>query len=286
LTPSFFAGADRALASLAGELGVPAVAPVTLRAEESSPVNRHVFYLWSGIEGQARALARFAARGDPVRVAVVAPTDGRLDDTAAAIAAELGPEVEIDRIQLGGQLADESRNAAAALAADGAVDLFLLDTGPSGLAFLAAAEQADWRPRVLVPGSLAGRGLLQAAGDIEGPLLLAYPTLPDDRRGDAAQDLRRLSAQLSLPPGSETLVVPVFAGVRLLVEGLERSGRELSRERLIGALEGLYDHPTWLTPALTYGPNRRVGARGAYVVAIRGGDSPSAASREWVPIGR
>jgi hypothetical protein len=42
----------------------------------------------------------------------------------------------------------------------------------------------------------------------------------------------------------------------------------VSREKLIQALEGLYQYPTELTPAITYGPNRRIGAMGAYVVQI------------------
>jgi len=37
---------------------------------------------------------------------------------------------------------------------------------------------------------------------------------------------------------------------------------------LIGALEGLHEYSTGLTQAITYGPNRRVGATGAYIVAI------------------
>ena len=51
------------------------------------------------------------------------------------------------------------------------------------------------------------------------------------------------------------------------MEALERAGRGLSRERLIASLEGLYRYPGAYTPALTYGPNRRIGALGAYVVA-------------------
>jgi TATA-binding protein-associated factor Taf7 len=37
---------------------------------------------------------------------------------------------------------------------------------------------------------------------------------------------------------------------------------------LVDALEALYQYETGLTPPLTYGPNRRVGARGAHLVAV------------------
>ena len=39
-------------------------------------------------------------------------------------------------------------------------------------------------------------------------------------------------------------------------------------EQLVTALEGLYDYETGLAPRLTFGPNRRVGAAGAYIVRI------------------
>ena len=70
-------------------------------------------------------------------------------------------------------------------------------------------------------------------------------------------DPRHLSAQLT-----------AYGAAQVLVEGLKRAGKSLSRTKLISALEGLYAFEPGLTPPLTYGPNRRVGARGAYIVAV------------------
>jgi hypothetical protein len=42
----------------------------------------------------------------------------------------------------------------------------------------------------------------------------------------------------------------------------------VSREKLITTLEGLYNFDTKMTPRVTYGPNRRKGAAGAYIVEI------------------
>ena len=53
-----------------------------------------------------------------------------------------------------------------------------------------------------------------------------------------------------------------------LAEGLKRAGQDLSREKLITALEGLYEFNTGVTPPLTYGPNRRIGAAGAHIVSV------------------
>jgi hypothetical protein len=55
---------------------------------------------------------------------------------------------------------------------------------------------------------------------------------------------------------------------KILIEALKRVGKDLSREKLIQALEELHQYPTGLTQPISYGPNRRVGATGAYIVTI------------------
>jgi hypothetical protein len=65
----------------------------------------------------------------------------------------------------------------------------------------------------------------------------------------------------------------------LFVEGLRRAGRDLSRTRLVEGIEKLYGFETGVTPPLTYGPNRRVGALGAHIVVVDFGN------RQYVPLG-
>jgi hypothetical protein len=62
--------------------------------------------------------------------------------------------------------------------------------------------------------------------------------------------------------------IAAYAAAKLMVEGLRRAGRKLDRFSLVEGLEALYAFETGLTPPLTYGPNRRIGALGAHVVAV------------------
>jgi ABC-type branched-subunit amino acid transport system substrate-binding protein len=82
------------------------------------------------------------------------------------------------------------------------------------------------------------------------------------------KEFAALAEKYKLP--SHHLATQMFAycAAKTLVEALKRAGRDLSRDKLIQSLEGLYEYPTGLTPALTFGPNRRIGAMGAYVVTI------------------
>ncbi|HTG95471.1 MAG TPA: hypothetical protein VL866_22925 [Pyrinomonadaceae bacterium] len=67
---------------------------------------------------------------------------------------------------------------------------------------------------------------------------------------------------------------------KVFVEGLKRAGKDLSRERLIAAVEGLNEYETGFSPLITFGPNRRVGAAGAYIVSIEA--DGNAVSTGWI----
>jgi hypothetical protein len=56
----------------------------------------------------------------------------------------------------------------------------------------------------------------------------------------------------------------------------------LSREKLVTSLEGLYDFETGLTPRITFGPNRRVGAAGAYIITVDTKQKQFVPTGEWV----
>ena len=72
-----------------------------------------------------------------------------------------------------------------------------------------------------------------------------------------------------------------LAAVKLLVEGLRGAGHTLDRERLVEAIEALYRYETGLTPPLTYGPNRRIGALGAHVMVVDIANKTTRPVGEW-----
>jgi hypothetical protein len=60
---------------------------------------------------------------------------------------------------------------------------------------------------------------------------------------------------------------------------LRKAGRDLSRVRLVEGLESLYAFDTGVTPKLSYGPNRRIGALGAHIVTV------DLANKTYKPVG-
>ena len=78
----------------------------------------------------------------------------------------------------------------------------------------------------------------------------------------------RLADLHALPPDHLQGQVAALAAAKLLVEGLRVAGHTLNRPGLVEAIEAQYRYDTGLTPPLTYGPNRRIGARGAHVMTV------------------
>jgi ABC-type branched-subunit amino acid transport system substrate-binding protein len=92
------------------------------------------------------------------------------------------------------------------------------------------------------------------------------------------KEFRLLGEKYKLTPKHLAAQVSAYSSAKILIEALKRTGKDLSREGLIQALEGFYNYQTGLTPPITYGPNRRIGAMGAYIVTV------DLKKKEFVPV--
>jgi hypothetical protein len=62
--------------------------------------------------------------------------------------------------------------------------------------------------------------------------------------------------------------IAALGSAKVLTHVLKLAGRALSREKVVAALESLYDFDTGLTPRVAFNSNRRIGASGAYIVTV------------------
>ncbi len=113
-------------------------------------------------------------------------------------------------------------------------------------------------------------------------IFLSFPTSPADQTAEGVREFRALAAKHGLPAHHLATQLSAYSAAKILVEGLKRAGKDVSRERLVETLEGLSGYATGLTPAVTYGPNRRIGATGAHVVTIDLEQKQFVAASPWV----
>jgi len=140
------------------------------------------------------------------------------------------------------------------------------------------AAAASWSPNLFVLGTLSGKDL-PVQPDYKNKIFLAFPTVPSDVSSEGTAEFRALQEKYKIAPRHTAAQLSAFAAAKVFVEGLMRAGRDLNREKFINALDTLYGYETGVTPRLTFGPNRRVGAAGAHIVTFDG------AKKEFTSLG-
>lgn len=271
LAASFIAGSEKELISLVESEETPMIAPLTLFPETGFPLNRRVFYLLAGLNEQSRALVHFAKQRTKSNggFAIVAPRNplsralvSNIEDESKKLSIALRRKIEYTAARFEGASVAKELNGSAI------ETIFFLGSSSESKALLDEAEKLGWSFNLVMPGALAGRELFDAPKRFEKHIFLSFPTLPSDQTKMTLLELSALAERHQLSTRHLVTMMSAFSAAKMLVEGLKLSGRDLSREKLITALEGFYKFETGLTPPITYGPNRRIGALGAYVVAV------------------
>ena len=266
------AGADKELAAVTRETEIPYMGPATLLTQASAQDNRSLFYLLPGATQQARSLVNFAANRPELKKSPLAIVYSETELALAAVAAIEDQArqkgwTKVTRKALANGPVDLA-SLAQSLKAEGTQTVFFL-SGSGESAFIIAAAAANWTPHVFLLGSMAGRDLLKTVPvSFKDHVFLAFPSVPNDVGPAGLAELRALEEKYKFAPRHIASQLNAFAAAKIFTEALKRAGRDLSREKLITALEGLYEYETGVTPSITFGPNRRVGAMGAYVLSI------------------
>ena len=249
---------------------VPLVGPFTLDPGDAL-LNSAAFYLYPGFKEQVRVLADHAIEqaGSASKVLVASPGMGAHDELIRSIE---------DQLQRHG---DEKANAttftpggadAAALAErirqSGAESVIFLGAHEDLESLLVALAIKGLAPRIYVLSSYLRRPLFDTPKLFDQRIVIAYPTLSSDISSQGRSDYQDLAKRYALPSTNIQAQVASLSAARVFLEGLRRAGRDLDRTRLAEGIEAMYTFQTGFTPPLTYGPNRRIGARGAHLLTV------------------
>ncbi len=237
---------------------------MTLTPQPGTPLNRQIFYLLSGNGGQARALISFLKKRGDLKDGKLAVMYHR-SELNASIVEGIKQENEKTTVYeyTAGNL--DAAEYVKVMRQYEPAAVFFLGSSQDTLAFMTEAAKVNWFPQILLQ---SGGAIFDAPAGFDGKIFLTVPASPEDQTADALKEFRALAEKYKLPQKHLAAQVTAYSSAKVLVEALKRAGKELSREKLIQTLEGFYEFPTGLTPVLTFGPNRRIGAMGAYVLTI------------------
>jgi ABC-type branched-subunit amino acid transport system substrate-binding protein/cytochrome c553 len=281
------AGADKEIASFAREEEIPFIGPATLLPQAEHPPNRYLFYLLPGVSEQAAALVNFADQQLSMKKkrAVVLYPNTELPSAAAEAVLARAKEAgwpDVVKMPYSATVFDTNK-LAQQLKAEGAAIVLIFSADNDIENFLRAASALEWTPYVLSLGVLASKNLAaNIPASFSKRVFLAFPTVPTDVTADGLAECRALSEKYKLPSQHTAAQIAALAAAKTFVEALKRAGADLSREQLVTALEGLYEYDTGLTPKLVFGPNRHVGAAGAYVITINSETKEFVSASGWI----
>ncbi len=271
LVSPFIAGADRKVAELAEQNEVPVFGPFTLHPEEVALLNRFTFYLYSGLREQARALVIHAEeklKGTRAPFAIVTSreTESAVVESAEKQARKLGWK-SVVKFEFSGDAA-EAQGARDTMAGGNVGAVLVLGSWDAFKTLLRESEKPGWNPLFLLPGSAARSDVFELPEVFSSRVFLSYPTVPSDRTEAGTREFNRFHATHQLPTEHVAAQISAYCAAKVFVEGLKRTGRKLSREKLIAAMDRMTQFNTGLTPKITYDPNRRIGAYGAHVLGV------------------
>lgn len=268
---------------------VPLVGPVTLSPHLALPPNRFIFYLLPTFNDQARSLVDFVS---------TKRARGQLSDlqTTSRQAMTAQPERKVSAavIYMKGELEADALEGLRAQAKLRSVDITFEQSyeagrfAPARMVEVIARKKPDYvfffgasadiascaremeRARFNAPlvssVMMLGREAFDLSPETAARTLLAYPSaLPDQSDFAEFLDVMQRRGVSLRSPAFQAIA---YASAKTLIEAIKLSSRKLSRATLISALEGLRDYRTGVIPPVSFGPNRRVGVEGSFVVGI------------------
>jgi ABC-type branched-subunit amino acid transport system substrate-binding protein len=267
LVAPFVPDAEQKLAAVAQASKTPLVGLLALSVP-SEPVNREVFYLLPGFQQLEQELVRFAAAREKstIEKTAVVVADSKLQTNVAGAMQATWKELNVDKPPEFVFTAAEGAEVVRDLQSRGIERVFFIGDGEQLAPWIQAADKAEWAPRVFVLGPLLGEDILQAPARFQGRIFAAYPQLQPEV--GAVDEFDYFLSSHNLASDHRLVQISAYCAAKILVEALAHAGKNVTREKLILALEQLRDFRTGLLPGITFGANRRVGSFKAEIVCV------------------
>jgi ABC-type branched-subunit amino acid transport system substrate-binding protein len=267
LVSPYAVGAETSLLQFAAERRLALIGPFTLATTPDASLQ--TFFLLAGEADLARVLLAYATAnpgGRSQRWAALLPDpDGA---TAHAVRSECQRRGcgSLEVLPAGAAL---DPGAVARLMHLGVQSVLFAGSEREFAALTASADRLGWHPAIYTPVAGLARAMAAAPPAFAGRLFGAYPMRADAQHGGAAaRSFEKLRRDRGLGDRHAAAQRFAYAAMAIVEEALRQAGRDVSRERFARAVEGLHRFDAGPLPPISYGPARRVGALGGYVVAI------------------
>jgi ABC-type branched-subunit amino acid transport system substrate-binding protein len=272
LLSPFVPGIEQDLERLANQAKIPVIGPLSLFSDDPRRINQYVFHLLSGVGELAEALALHVGNEPGVKAnpaVLLHPDSANGSAVTGAVEDWLKSQgwTRLSRIGFRPGAFDAAA-VTKKIKERKARTVFLLGPGADVRMLANEAVKFSRPPLLLLPGPLVPRTMLDMPLALEGRVLLAYPTIPADQKPGALSEYANLFRDPAIVRSHQTSQVPAYSSAVMLVEVLKRVGRDLTRQKLVSALEAMQGFEPGLVPAVSFNAKRRLGAPGGYIIAL------------------
>jgi len=281
---SFTGNFDQTLTDLAETAEIPSVAPYTNNLTAKGNQHRYTFYVYGGLATQVNALIKRAVGDvDKARQLLILYRDkGPYTKTAEQAAADVNKEGKVTAVLVPYNLNDQAwRKQLPAQQAARPNVLFLGSTRELVQLIDYGAHQIDAEV-IYMPGLLVSSEILKLPNNIANKLELSYHAILD--ADGELEDFYRFLHKHKFGASGMSIRLFAYSGARIMLEGLNRAGKRVSREKVITALESLYDFDAGLNRPVRFGSSRRVSLLGAYIVKLDTTKNSLKPTGDWVAL--
>ncbi|MGJ0483559.1 MAG: ABC transporter substrate-binding protein [Methylomicrobium sp.] len=252
---------------------VPQIGPYTLFPENDPIRSRATFYLRPGLNDEAAAMVDYAADRLHLKnptARVIAPADNHFQKAAEVIEKQslirdLGPIALLayPPHQF------EGRSIAAELEKQPPEVIYFFGSDDELRMLLKSLKGFKPQPYVFCSGALTGTTVFNEA--FYNPIFLSVLSPPNDPKN--TNEFFRLIKRHRLMMHHLPAQALAYSAAKLLAEGLQRTGRKLSRKKLITTLEQIARFDTGLMSTLSFGPGQHLGSRKVRIISATAKDN-------------
>lgn len=253
--------ANAALLSEIARHRIPSIAPFTGADVTRKPFNRYVFNVRAGYADETENIIEHLRVRGIDRVAVAYQNNAFGKDGLASV------EQALERRKLKVHAAatvetdtSDAARAAAALAASKPQAVVMITAGKASVEFIKAYNRISPGMQFFTLSVMGTQASVAALGkEGIGVVVAQVAPFPFSATSGVVQEYQKIMKKMGVKGWSFTSIEG-FLNAKVMVEGLKRTGRELTRERLVAAMESMnrLDFDGYM---VDYGKNNRGGSR-------------------------
>ncbi len=268
--------APKAMLPYLEEDKVPLIGPYGYTSAMFRPPHRYLFNIYSSCEEHARILTDFVKdklKLEKPVIGIIAEDNEIGQDTVRGAKTQMAkygwgkPVVELYK-----RSAIDFSSQILRLKAKNVNVLFFPVISSHGALILKECQKANFTPYLFGAATMTDQRFLKKAGESAffGKGLRSFSTQVDIKENTpGAKEFREALAKYD-PENKDPNSFNLFGyGIaKVLCEGLKRAGKDLTRERLVDALETLKKYKTGIFAPITYGKNLRQGTNSARILKV------------------